>query len=221
MAVNHPIRIGGVMLCGGKSRRMGLPKATLPFGAEAMATRVARLLGDVVSPVVAVAAVAQELPTLPDGVQVVYDRREDRGPLEGLLAGLSALPPETDAAFVTSCDVPLLAPAFVRRMIELLGDAEIAVPYVDGFHHPLAAVYRRSTVSAIEALLAADRMRPVFLFDAVATRVIEADELTPVDPTLGTLKNLNRPADYFAALDAAGLPISTEIAARLSARTDD
>ena len=47
---------------------------------------------------------------------------------EGLLAGLTAIAPQADAAYATSCDVPLLAPAFVRAMIDRLGDAEIAVP---------------------------------------------------------------------------------------------
>ena len=52
-------------LCGGKSTRMGVPKATLPFGPETMLQRVVRLLGTVVSPIVVVAARGQELPELP------------------------------------------------------------------------------------------------------------------------------------------------------------
>src|ERR1051325_4647216 len=120
---------------------MGLDKATLPFGPELMLQRVVRLVGEVVDSIVVVAAPAQQLPALPQGVQVVRDRREARGPLEGLFAGLSGLPPGIDAAYATSCDVPLLAPAFVRRMFQLLGDNAVAVPVSGGFHHPLAAVY--------------------------------------------------------------------------------
>ena len=159
------MQCGGIILCGGKSSRMGQPKATLPFGPELMLQRVARLLGEVVSPLVVVAAPDQELPTLPSDVKIVRDRREGRGPLEGLLAGLAALAGQADAAYVTGCDVPLLVPAFVRRVIERLQTHEIAVPRVEGFHHPLAAVYRTSVLPKIEALLAADRMRPFFLFE--------------------------------------------------------
>ena len=110
---------GGIVLCGGKSTRMGVPKATLPFGAETMLQRVVRLLATVVSPIVVVAAEGQALPALPDEVTVTRDEREARGPLEGLRAGLKALPESVAAAYVTSCDVPLLVPAFVERMIEL------------------------------------------------------------------------------------------------------
>ena len=179
---------------------MGVPKATLPFGPETMLQRVVRLLGTVVSPIVVVAASGQTLPPLPDEVTVTRDEREARGPLEGLRAGLKALPQSVEAAYVTSCDVPLLVPAFVERMIELMGDHDIAVMEVDGFPHPLSAVYRRDTLPHVESLLANDRLRPVFLFDAVRTRRVQPAEMTVVDPELRTLRNLNTHEDYLAAL---------------------
>ena len=197
--------VGGIVLCGGKSTRMGVPKATLPFGAETMLQRVVRLLGTVVSPVIVVAAREQSLPALPDAVGITRDEREARGPLEGIRAGLNALPESIDAAYITSCDVPLLIPAFVERMIELIGDYDIAVMEVDGFPHPLSAIYRRNTLPLVESLLAGDRLRPAFLFDAVRTRRVKAEEMTVVDPELRTLRNLNTPEDYRAALADAGL----------------
>jgi molybdenum cofactor guanylyltransferase len=195
---------GGIVLCGGKSTRMGVPKATLPFGPETMLQRVVRLLGTVVSPVVVVAAREQALPELPDEVAVTRDEREQRGPLEGLRAGLKALPNSVDMAYITSCDVPLLEPAFVTRMVELLGDHDIAVMEIDGFPHPLSAVYRRDTLPHVEALLEKDRLRPVFLFDAVRTRRVRPEEMFSVDPQLRTLRNLNTREDYLAALSEAG-----------------
>src|SRR5436309_3861988 len=84
-------RVSGIILAGGKSSRMGLPKATLPFGPELMLQRVVRLLSAVVQPIVVVAAPNQELPPLPGNVLLARDEREARGPLEGLFAGLSAL----------------------------------------------------------------------------------------------------------------------------------
>jgi molybdopterin-guanine dinucleotide biosynthesis protein A len=192
--------VGGVVLCGGKSTRMGSPKAMLPFGSETMLQRVVRLLGGVVSPLVVVAAAGQELPPMEPSVIVTRDEREARGPLEGLRAGLKALPETIDAAYVTSCDVPLLVPAFVERMILLLDDCEISVMEIDGFAHPLSAVYRRRTLPHIEALLSADRLRPVFLFEAVKTRRVQPGEMAAVDPQLLTLRNLNTPQDYEEAL---------------------
>jgi molybdopterin-guanine dinucleotide biosynthesis protein A len=199
---------GGVVLCGGRSTRMGTPKAMLPFGSETMLQRVVRILGTVVSPIVCVAAKDQVLPPLPPEVIVTRDEREAKGPLEGLRAGLTALPESVESAYVTSCDVPLLVPAFVEHMLELLNGHDIAVMEIDGFPHPLSAVYRRRVLPQVEALLEKDRLRPVFLFEAVPTRRVNPDEMLVADPQLRTLRNLNTPEDYRAALVDAGLPVS-------------
>lgn len=187
------------MLAGGRSTRMGTSKALLPFGPETMLQRVVRILGDIVAPVVVVAAADQELPDLPASVIVTHDEREGRGPLEGLRAGLKALPADVEAAYVTSCDVPLLVPGFVRQMLDLARGYDVTVMEIGGFTHPLSAVYRRSTLPRIEDLLANDRLRPVFLFEAVNTRRVRAEEMT-ADPDLRTLRNLNTREDYEQAL---------------------
>jgi len=195
---------GGVVLCGGHSRRMGQSKAMLPFGPERMLQRVVRLVSEAVEPVVVVAAVGQELPPLPADVRIVHDRRPDQGPLEGLAVGLRALAGSAEAAFVTACDVPLLAPQYVRRLVDLAAEHDVAVPHVSGYDEPLSAVYRIALTRPIEALLAAGRLRPVFLFDQVRTRRVSREDLADVDPTLASLTNLNTPADYQAALARAG-----------------
>jgi molybdopterin-guanine dinucleotide biosynthesis protein A len=197
-------RVAGIILCGGRSSRMGRPKAWLPFGDELMLPRVVRLLGEVVSPIVVVAAPGQDVPPLPADIEIVRDEREGQGPLQGLLAGLTALDGRADAAYLSSCDVPFLRPAFVRRMIELLGDADVCVSRVGEYHHPLAAVYRAGVRAAVERLLAEGRLRPVFLFEAVPKRVVAADELSDADPTFSSLRNLNTPAEYEAALAEGG-----------------
>ena len=207
-AVEARTPAAGVVLCGGRSTRMGSPKALLAFGGETMLQRIVRLLDAVVAPIVVVAAPGQPLPELPAAVTVARDEREGRGPLEGLRAGLSALPDTVDAAYVTSCDVPLLVPGFVRRMVELAAGHDVAVLETDGFAHPLAAVYRRRTLPHVETLLAADRLRPVFLFEAARTRRVAPREVADVDAELRTLRNVNSPEDYAEALSAAGLDSS-------------
>ncbi len=197
---------GAIILCGGKSSRMGRDKATLPFGPELMLQRVVRLLAEVVDQqmIVVVAAPGQLLPELPSGVTVARDSRQERGPLEGLAAGFRSLAGRADAAYATSCDVPLLVPKFVERMFELLGDHDIAVPRDGQHHHPLAAVYRLTVLAHVQMLLDADRLRPRFLFDELRTREVSVEELRSVDPQLSTLENLNHPQDYLAALAATG-----------------
>ena len=196
------MRTGAIILCGGQSTRMGSDKALLPLGSELMLQRVVRLVGEVVdaSRIVVVAAEKQKMPDLPREISVTRDERPNRGPLEGMAAGLRALDGQADAAFVTSCDAPLLVPAFVERMFELLGGHEVVVPRDEDHVHPLAAVYRLSALPQVEQLLAGDRLRTLDLLDTVSTHEVNAEELREVDPQLATLKNLNTEEDYVSAL---------------------
>ncbi len=197
--------VGAVILCGGESRRMGQPKAWLPFGPERLLQRVVRLVSTVAAPIVVVAAPGQELPPLPAAVLVACDPLRGRGPLQGLAAGLAALPDEVELAYATATDVPFLQPAWIDRLVALIERHDLAIPRCDGFLHPLAALYRRASVlPACDSLLRGGRLRPAFLVDVLSARIVSADEFRSIDPELLTLRNLNTPEDYHSALALAG-----------------
>lgn len=208
-SASQPTKVGGVVLCGGKSSRMGQPKAWLPFGNERMLQRAVRILKQIVDPIIVAAAPGQELPELPDDVMIVRDEESEQGPLQGIMVGLTTIAPYAEAAYVTSCDVPLLSVEFVRFVIGQLGQHEIAIPRDEKFHHPLAAVYRCEVAAAARRLIQSDRRRPVFLLDECSTNEIPVAELRAVDPNLHSLMNLNYPEDYAAALEAAGFDEQT------------
>jgi molybdopterin-guanine dinucleotide biosynthesis protein A len=199
-------QIGAVVVCGGESRRMGRPKALLPFGSELLLERVVRLAGEVARPVVVVAAPGQELPQLAADVRIVRDSIAGRGPLQGLAAGLAALPDSVELAFATATDVPFLEPAWITRLAALIENHDLVIPKIGGYLHPLAALYRkRAVLAAIEELLRADRLRLMLLVETVKSRVVDETEMRVVDPDLRTLRNLNHPDDYDRALQDAGL----------------
>lgn len=186
---------------------MGRDKAMLPFGPELMLQRVVRLAGVAagVECITVVAGKRQPLPELPPGVVVVRDEDDHLGPLSGLAVGLRAIAGRVDAVFVTGCDVPLLAPAFVERLFELLGAGDAIAPSDADGVHPLAAVYRVSVVERVGSLLAAGERRPRMLLDALDACKVNVDDLRQADPQLGSLQNVNTPESYAAALAAAGL----------------
>jgi molybdopterin-guanine dinucleotide biosynthesis protein A len=193
------------VLAGGRSTRMGRPKANLEWHGSTLLHRVAGIVCRAVGgPVVVVRAPDQELPELPPGVRVVEDAAEGRGPLQGLAAGLAAVAGEAELAYVSSTDVPLLHPAFVRAVVRAATreNVDVALPVVHGFRHPLAAAYRTALVPEVEALIAEDRMRPAFLFERARVRELTEDdllgdgELALADPELLSALNLNEPDDY-------------------------
>jgi len=197
----------GIVLAGGRSSRMGRPKAALEWHGSTLLRRVSGVVGRAVGgPVIVVRAPGQELPPLPADVRVVEDAREGRGPLQGLAAGLAAARDEADAAYASSTDVPLLHPRFVRRVVDALeDDVDVVLPEVGGFPQPLAAVYRTELADVVERLIAEDRLRPAFLFEACRVRRLDADALladpalAALDPRLDSVLNLNEPGDYDAA----------------------
>ena len=195
---------GAIVLAGGKSSRMGSPKAALAWHGSTLLRRVTGIVArSVDGPVVVVSAPGQALPALDSAVEVVADEREGRGPLQGLAAGLAAIGDRAEVAYVSSTDVPLLHPAFVRRVVGALDDqVDVVLPEVGGHRQPLSAAYRTRLLSTVEELIAADRMRPAFLFER--SRVLQLREadllqngtLARLDPALDSVSNLNPPADY-------------------------
>jgi molybdenum cofactor guanylyltransferase len=183
----------GIVLAGGRSSRMGTPKAWLDWHGSTLLRRVCGIVArGAGGPVVVVRAPGQELPVLQEGVRVVEDAREGRGPLQGILAGLRAV--DADVAFVASVDLPLLHPRFVAAVCRGAEGADVGVPHVGGYRQPLAAAYRRALAPLVAELVEADRMKPAQLFERCDTRWLE--QL----PHPESIRNLNTRADYEAAL---------------------
>ena len=189
-----------IVLCGGRSRRMGRDKAALPFGYETLISRVARLVGEVVGDVVLVARQGQ---VLPGGLEAVRDPAEGLGPLAGIAVGLEAV--RGERAFVAACDMPLLRPAVVRRLLDLSEGYEAVVPLIDGFAMTTCAVYSRTTAALAAALVAERRLRPLFLVERVRTRYVGGEHFTDIDPDLESFRDCNTPERYAEALDRAGI----------------
>jgi molybdenum cofactor guanylyltransferase len=181
-----------IFLAGGKSSRMGTPKAWLEFdGRPLLAHLVERMLA-VFPEAVIVSAPGQSLPETP--AKVVHDENPGEGPVAGLVVGLREV--TRPFAFVTSCDVPFLAPELARFLLVCAADVDVAVPEWEGRLQPLQAVYRASVQPLLAQQLAEGRRRPVDLFDRVRTRVVREEELRAVDPEGLSFLNMNTPEDY-------------------------
>ncbi len=190
------IGVGGIVLCGGQSRRMGTPKTWLQFGSEFLLKRMVRIVSGVVRPVVVAGRVGQILPTLPEDIQTVHDTIDDGGPLAGVDAGFSALNDSCDAVFVTSCDHPLLKPAVIERLIDWLGDHPAVVLSHEDRLYPLTAVYRLTTHRRLREMLTLGQLRAHDFARACSPRIVPSTELLDIDPNLDSLRNVNDPGSY-------------------------
>lgn len=201
----------GIVLCGGSSIRMGMPKAWLPCGTDTFLQQIVGRLSEVLSPVTVVSSPDQSLPPLDSGVILAHDRNPGRGPLEGLAAGLRSLPGATQTAVVVACDVPLLKPQLVCHLANLLESHDAVVPLVDGRPHPLVAVYRTRILKQIEGLLQKDQLSMRALLSEIDVRYIEGSDLESIDPDLDSLRNINHPDEYRALAQQLGFEVPEEL----------
>jgi molybdopterin-guanine dinucleotide biosynthesis protein A len=193
------IAFSGIVLAGGESRRMGRPKALLPFAGEILIVRVLKRLSAVTDEQVVVVAPGQDLPDLP--ARLVRDPEPHRGPVAGLAVGLAAA--RAPRAFVTSCDSPFLSLDLVRWMLGESAGWDVVVPEWEGRLNPLHAVYATALAGTYRRLLDAGRSRPVDAYPEARVRVVREEEIRRLDPLGRSLTNMNSPEEYERALAEA------------------
>ncbi|HWE49495.1 MAG TPA: nucleotidyltransferase family protein [Bryobacteraceae bacterium] len=128
----------GVILAAGESRRMGSPKAFLPFRGGTFLSNIADALGRRCAPVIAVFGfdAARLMKMAPAGVVAVENPVYEQGMLTSLQAGLRAVPDSCDAVIFTLVDHPVISAATLDRLFE--SKAPIAIPRFQGKRgHPV------------------------------------------------------------------------------------
>ncbi|MEE9123258.1 MAG: NTP transferase domain-containing protein [candidate division NC10 bacterium] len=188
--------VSAIILGGGKSSRMGRPKALLLFDGEPLIVHIVRTLKSLFTDIVIVAAPGQELPSL--SVTLVHDEEAYQGPVAGIYYGLKAA--SREVGFVTSCDVPFLNLSLISYLISQIVDYDVVVPTWQDRLQPLHAVYRRSVAPLLQEQLEHGELRPISLYKNVRTREILEGEIRGFDPDGMSFLNMNTPEDYQAAL---------------------
>ncbi len=198
----------GIVLCGGRSSRMGRAKAWLPWGGRPMLAHVVARLAEVVDDVVVVAAPGQVLPDVP--ARIVRDPHEGCGPLAGIREGLRHA--AGDLCFVTATDAPHLTVAFVEAV---LGEGRAAAPVIDGYVQVLSAAYPRAGADVAKTLLDSGRRRPLDLLEHFDYLPIPAERL----PDIASVRGFNTPDEYLVAARADDArPVTVELMGRARAR---
>ncbi len=185
----------GVILAGGRSRRMGENKALLELGGRRIVDRVFEALAGVVDGIVVVRAADPWIDDIAAtrGAPVVTDRYPGAGSLGGIYTGLEAA---GDTSLVVACDMPFLNQRLLADLIALAAGADVAVPIVAGKHETLHAVYQPACLAPIRARIAAGKYKIVDFFGQVQVRSLPETEVRERDPDLLSSFNVNTPEDY-------------------------
>lgn len=200
----------GFVLCGGKSERMGRDKARVPFLGRALARVQAEKLGKLCSRVSLVSKAANATGELA-GLEVFLDLHPEQAALSGVARALSVA--ETDWAVILAVDLPLVPVellADLLRIARACGPGPVA-PTDRGWIQPLASVWPRSALSAIDACLKRGSYSVLGALALAQGRILDERETAALSGYFpGCLVNVNDPEELRraerAALERAGTP---------------
>lgn len=187
-------RFGAALLCGGKSERMGVDKASIDWNGQPLWKRTIDLLKLAIPRPIYLAA-----PKPPDwgndAGSWIQDAENARGPLGGLLAGLRQA--EADGLShlaVLAVDLPQFDLRVLRTLQAAVRPGVGLIPRTQEGLEPLAAVYPIAAKDAFESA-AANRQ---WKLQDIATSLIESGLCSTWDVPTGSLaafRNLNSPGD--------------------------
>ncbi len=179
----------GLVLAGGRSRRMGRDKAALTFGGESQLARSVALLRRHVSRVFVSVRADQRDDPARAGFDLIEDRYEGKGPAAGILSALETFPGVS--WLVLACDLPRVDDETIATLLDNADPRLPASAYrsvKDGLPEPLCAVWHP---------LAAALLRELFDQGTLCPRKALIRWSVPllVQPTAGALDNVNTPED--------------------------
>ncbi|MBA3944080.1 MAG: molybdenum cofactor guanylyltransferase [Herpetosiphonaceae bacterium] len=192
--------ISGVVLAGGKSLRLGQDKRRLRLWGEAGPTlleHTVAVLHTVCDEVIVVLNDPLEWTNL--AVRIVPDAFPSGGSLGGIATGLMAA--QHSAALVVAADMPLLNVALLRWMVDQQRTYDILAPQTtgdtkSGGWETLCAIYMRSCLPVMTALLAEGNLKIRRVYDQVRVQAVTEDQLRRFDPAGVAFGNINTLADW-------------------------
>jgi len=186
MAAND---VYGLVLAGGKSRRMGHDKALLMRDGQSQLLRMVSLLGEVVDRVFVSARSDQTDDAERSQFELIVDRYEDMGPIAGIVSALQEYP-EVDW-LVLACDLPNVDLQTLRYLLKNMSHNQPFTAFRsshDGLPEPLCAVYRAGS----------DQLLRDFIDDGLICPrkvLIRSDSCLLEQPNPRSLDNVNTPDD--------------------------
>jgi molybdopterin-guanine dinucleotide biosynthesis protein A len=204
-----------IILAGGRGKRMGYrEKALMAIDGKPLVKYVIKSLEKVVDEIIISVrdkAQGELFNSMLPGYTYAYDEFENKGPLSGMLSGLSLC--MNEFCFIAACDMPFINEDVVKMLFRKIEAHDATIPrWEDGFLEPLHSIYRcgpmiRETRKAIESgesiILA-----PIFRMNV---NYIDIENIRKIDPELRTLININKPEDMKLISNNVGKSILHQI----------
>jgi molybdopterin-guanine dinucleotide biosynthesis protein A len=192
-------------MAGGRSRRLGIDKTTMPWppgpgladtSARTLLEQTGARLEQVCDEVIVVAYRGRRAIPYP----VTPDLYEEGGSLGGIYSGLFAA--SHDYALAVATDMPFLSVPLLRWMVDQPRDYDVLIPVRDE-PEPLHAIYSKRCLEPMRQRLEAGQLKITGFFTDVRVRYVDAATLNQFDPSGHSFFNINTPEDLDRAREIA------------------
>ena len=181
--------ITAIILCGGKSTRMGTDKGMINIMGRPMVEHVI----DHVKPLCDRILISTNLENYKYlGHEVIEDQWQDFGPAAGILSCLNVS--ETDNNLVISCDLPMATTSLLEKLHGYSFDADITVPRINTHFQPLCGFYRTHIQDQFKDYLFSGEKSMQFIIQYFNFRVVSQEMVTGINLEK-ELQNFNCPED--------------------------
>ncbi len=190
--------LAGLILAGGRSKRMAKDKAALSYAGETQLERAHRLLESVVPQVFVSVRRDQTGDPTRRPYRLIVDETDDAGPAAGIVAALRAHPGH--AFLVVAVDLPFLSAQTLATLIAARDPARTATAYLsahDGLPEPLCAIWEPAAGEELAASIARGALCPRKFLRQTAAKLVPLASASDLD-------NINTPDEYADALRRLG-----------------
>ena len=190
-----PLALEALILTGGKSSRMGCPKALLGWKKSTLLEHLCEIIRPEVRCVKVVGAFSPA--PFPFGPSIEFiDEADKVGPLGGIFAGLKTV--KTEKTLVVACDMPFITRLAIRRLWENSPGFDVVIPRTSDGLHPLFGIYSKACLPFMEGALSEGKRRPIAFFPFVKVHELEVNSFP--ENWIRILRNINSQDDYQEAL---------------------
>lgn len=192
--LEHKEEVTGIILAGGKAKRLGKDKGLLRVGPRPILDATIEKLASFCKETI---LVGENLSKYSAQIKVIHDEVPNQGPLQGILSGLKAS--STRYSLVVGVDMPFLNQELLKFLVSQADDSSVIIPESPKGLEPLCAVYSRSCIEPIGSELSKRNFKIASFFEKVNLKIVTQDEVLKIDPQFLSFFNINTGEDLSLA----------------------
>jgi len=180
------VKVGAIILAGGKSSRMGTDKGLLELNGKPMVAHVIDTIKQITDDIIIISdRAAYEV----FGVPVYEDLIKDAGPLAGIYTGL--MNSKHDKNIVVSCDVPFVSEKLLHYLINSCKNYDVTIPIKNNKSHQVIGIYDKKCSTVFKNELDNNQRKMKLALEKINLNVVDANQFEEKE-----FINVNTPSEF-------------------------